>query len=138
MHSRGTSPTFVGVITSSVRIPGTASCFCPNWGTKNEWITSRAVMSSTTVSSTGSRSVPERGPVRVLEVPGELLCGHLHAQTHPRSRSRFARSTIALMIAIAVTSTAGIAVQTISIPVWPWIGGPSLSSSGWARNFQTE
>ena len=47
-------------------------------------------------------------------------------------------STIALMIAIAVTSAVGIAVHTISSPVWPWIGGPSESSSGWARNRQTE
>ena len=32
----------------------------------------------------------------------------------------------------------GIAVQVISSPVWPWIGGPSDSSSGGARNFQIE
>ena len=37
-----------------------------------------------------------------------------------------------------VTSTAGIAVQMISSPVWPWIGGPSESSSGRTRNFTTE
>jgi hypothetical protein len=39
---------------------------------------------------------------------------------------------------IAVTRIAGIAVQRISIPVCPWIGGPSESSSGWTRNFNTE
>jgi hypothetical protein len=44
--------------------------------------------------------------------------------------SSFLASTIALTTEIAVTSTAGIAVQTISSPVWPWIGGPSVSSSG--------
>ncbi len=49
----------------------------------------------------------------------------------------FWASTIALTIEIAVTSTAGIAVHTISSFVWPWIGGPSESSSGSARNFQT-
>ena len=42
----------------------------------------------------------------------------------------FFASTIALTIEIAVTSTAGTAVQTISSVVWPWIGGPSDSSSG--------
>jgi hypothetical protein len=49
----------------------------------------------------------------------------------------FCASTIALTIEMAVTSTAGIAVQAISSPVWPCTGGPSESSSGRARNFQT-
>src|SRR5438093_13142964 len=40
-------------------------------------------------------------------------------------------------MAIDVTSSAGTAVHTVSSPVWPWIGGPSESSSGFARNFQT-
>ena len=39
---------------------------------------------------------------------------------------------------IAVTRTVGMSVQTISSPVWPWIGGPSESSSGAARNRHTE
>ena len=43
-----------------------------------------------------------------------------------------------LITEIAVTSSAGTAVQTISTPVWPWIGGPSLSSSGRTRNLTTE
>ena len=37
-----------------------------------------------------------------------------------------------------MTRMAGTAVQTISRPVWPWIGGPSASSSGGTRHFQTE
>ena len=41
-------------------------------------------------------------------------------------------------MAIIVTSNAGTAVHAISSPVWPWMGGPSVSSSGRARNFQTE
>ncbi len=53
-------------------------------------------------------------------------------------RSSFLASTTALTIEIAVTRAAGIAVQTISSPVCPWIGGPSESSSGAARNFTTE
>ena len=32
----------------------------------------------------------------------------------------------------------GIAVQAISRPVLPWIGGPSASSSGGTRHFHTE
>src|SRR5437879_6366884 len=45
--------------------------------------------------------------------------------------------TIALTIAIEVTRSVGTAVQKISRPVWPWMGGPSESSSGFARNFHT-
>ena len=48
--------------------------------------------------------------------------------------SSFLVSTTALTIEIAVTSAAGIAVQTISRPVCPWIGGPSESSSSRTRN----
>ena len=47
-------------------------------------------------------------------------------------------STIAAAMAITVTSSAGTAVHAISRPVCPWIGGPSVSSSGRARNFTTE
>ena len=42
----------------------------------------------------------------------------------------FFASTTALTIEIAVTSAAGTAVQTISRPVLPCVGGPSSSSSG--------
>jgi hypothetical protein len=41
-------------------------------------------------------------------------------------------------MAIAITSTVGTAVHAISSPVWPWIGSPSESSSGRARNFSSE
>ena len=40
----------------------------------------------------------------------------------------FLASTTALTIEIAVTSAAGTAVQAISRPVCPWIGGPGGSS----------
>ena len=33
------------------------------------------------------------------------------------------------------TMTIGMTVQTISSPVCPWIGAPSESSPGFARNF---
>ena len=49
----------------------------------------------------------------------------------------FFASTTALTIEIAVTSAAGTAVQTISRPVLPCIGGPSSSSSGRARKLKT-
>jgi hypothetical protein len=52
--------------------------------------------------------------------------------------SPFLASTTALKIPIAMTSTAGTAVQRISRPVCPWIGGPSASSSSGTRHFQTE
>ena len=50
----------------------------------------------------------------------------------------FCARTTALTIEIAVTSTAGIAVHTISSIVWPCVGGPSESSSGRARKWMTE
>jgi hypothetical protein len=49
----------------------------------------------------------------------------------------FCARTTALTIEIAVTRIAGIAVQTISSPVWPCVGGPSESSSGFTRKFRT-
>ena len=75
----GYSPVLVGVITSVVSIPGTASCFWPNSGTQNEWITSRERSVSSTVRSTGRTSCPDVNFVvaRVLERPGELLRGDL-------------------------------------------------------------
>ena len=36
------------------------------------------------------------------------------------------------------TITIGTIVQTISRPVWPWIGAPSDMSPGRARNFHIE
>ena len=77
-----------------------------------------------------------------------FCCGYLNvhanccAVTSTRSGSEPARSfrarTTAEMIAIEVTSANGMAVQAISSPVCPWIGAPSASSSGAARNFHAE
>ena len=53
------SPVRFGVITSVVSIPGTASDFCPNSGTQNEWITSSERSVSLTVSFTGRTSCPD-------------------------------------------------------------------------------
>jgi hypothetical protein len=50
----------------------------------------------------------------------------------------FRASTIAEITAMDVTSANGIAVHAISMPVCPWVGGPSESSSGETRNFQPE
>src|SRR6266511_2105305 len=110
------------------RIPGTASCFWRNSGTQKEWITSFAVN-----GRTADRLLPYCGYVNVQ--------ANCWAVTFTRkgfepAASSLAR-TIALTIAIAVTSSAGRAVQAISSPVCPWIGGPSESSSGFARNFHT-
>ena len=51
--------------------------------------------------------------------------------------SAFFESTTALTTPIEITSSAGTMVQAISRPVCPWIGGPSVSSSGWTRNVHT-
>src|SRR5688572_664687 len=133
------SPTRFGVITSVVSTPGTASDFWPNSGTQNAWITSSERSVSLTASLTGSTSWPDvtfRSPgysnfhANCCAVTAILIgCG---------PASSFLASTIALTTEIAVTSTAGIAVQTISRPVWPWIGGPSVSSSGCTRNLRIE
>src|SRR3990170_7310142 len=53
------SPTRLGVITSVVSIPGTASDFWPNSGTQNAWITSSECSVSFTGRFTGSTSSPE-------------------------------------------------------------------------------
>ena len=52
--------------------------------------------------------------------------------------SSFFASTTALTIEIAVTRIAGTAVQTISSPVCPWIGGPSDSSSSGTLKLRIE
>src|SRR5438270_6178178 len=126
-------------MTSDVVRPGTVSCFWPNSGTQKEWMTSSERSFSSTLRPSGSRRSPE---VR-LPWPGyEKLQANCCAVTFTFSGFRpalpFFASTTALTIAIAITSAVGIAVHVISSPVWPWIGGPSDSSSGAARNFQTE
>jgi hypothetical protein len=135
----GYVPTLFGVMWSDVSSPGTVSSFCPNSGTQNEWMTSFDERCSSTERFTGSRSVP------VVNLP---LSGYSKLQANcwavtlmfrtflPCASSR--ASTIALKMPIAVTSTVGISVQTISRFVWPWIGGPSESSSGAARKCRTE
>ena len=127
------------MITSVVSIPGTASDFWPNSGTQNEWITSSECSVSFTGRSTGSTSSPET----TLPSPGySNFHANCCAVTAMRSgfgpASLFCARTTALTIEIAVTSTAGTAVQTISRPVCPWIGGPSDSSSGWTRKLRIE
>ena len=101
------------------------------------------MISSLTGTSTGSLSVAETASPK----PGYLK---LHAnccemtstvsgssgwagEAEALENRPFWPSTMALTIAIAVTSTAGTAVHAISRPVCPWIGGPSSSSSGRAR-----
>ena len=94
---------------------------------------------SSTERSTGSRSVPL---VRFFAPGYEKLHANCCAVTFTFStfepRASFRARTIALTIPIAVTRTVGMSVQTISSPVWPWIGGPSESSSGATRNRHTE
>ena len=140
----GKVPCRSGVITRVVSRPGTASCFWPNSGTQNECITSSDVIRSLVVTLIGSFSVAEVS----LPKPGywklQANCWAVTLTTSGVSLSdeaaeacgmcSFLASTTALTIEIAVTRTAGTAVQTISRPVLPWIGGPSASSPGCARN----
>ena len=122
-----------------VTIPGTASCFCLNSGTQKEWMTSSACMLSSTCRPSTSRSSSDWKPpyCGYLKCPGELLRGHVHLQAVLLQLAVLSERDGA-DDAITITSTVGIAVHAISIPVWPWIGGPSESSSGRARNLTTE
>ncbi len=128
-----------GVTTIVVSIPGTASIFCPKLGTQNEWITSTAVIVKRVVWPTGrtsspdvTSSYPEYTNFQANCWPTALISsGRLPA-------SPFRASTIALTMPIAMTRIAGTAVQAISRPVCPWIGGPSASSSSGTRHFHTE
>ena len=54
----GYVPILFGVMCSVGWRPGTVSCFWPNSGTQNEWITSFDVKVKSTERLTGSRSVP--------------------------------------------------------------------------------
>src|SRR5437660_3546587 len=54
----GYVPILFGVMCNVGCRPGTVSCFCPNSGTQNEWITSFDVKVKSTERLTGSRSVP--------------------------------------------------------------------------------
>ena len=88
--------------------------------------------------SRGRRSIPADDLVRVLERPRELPRGHLDAQRVRAGARRSARARPRSRRRSRSRAPSGSPSTTISRPVWPWIGGPSLSSSGWARNFQTE
>src|ERR687887_1206455 len=145
VQTTGKVPSRSGVTGNVFTEPGTASSFWPNSGTQNEWVTSTEVMRSRTGVLIGSFSVDE---VRSLN-PGYLklqknccavtstMSGFSGVAADAWGTFSFFASTTALTIEIAVTRAAGTAVQTISSPVCPWIGGPSESSSGAARNLTT-
>ena len=69
----GNVPVRVGVTTSVLSLPGTASCFCESSGTQKEWMTSFDVMSQLRVPPLGQRQEAVRLAVRIREVPLELL-----------------------------------------------------------------
>ena len=72
----------VGVTRIVVSIPGTASIFCPKFGTQKEWITSTAVIVNRASRPTGSTSSPDVDVlvVRVHELPRELLADRVHLE----------------------------------------------------------
>ena len=142
----GYVPSLFGVITSSFgcgnsSMYGKASIFCPNSGTQNEWTTSFDLSSSFTGRLIGRRRI---GVVTPFAPPFAYVNVHANCSAVTFTCSGFdpalpfSESTTAAAMAITVTRSAGTAVQAISSPVWPWIGGPSVSSSGRARNFRTE
>ena len=121
----GNVPSFVGVITSSVgcgysSVSGSASIFCPNSTTQNEWMTSFEWSSSFTGRPSGRRSVPS-----VLPSAAPFVYSNCQANCCAVTVTRsgfdpallFCVSTTADAMAIAVTSSAGTAVQAISSPV---------------------
>src|SRR5712691_11096097 len=135
----GYVPILFGVTVRCVTIPGTASCFCPNSGTQKEWMTSSARIVKCTVWPSGRRRMSDDRPLESGYLKLQANCCAVMSTFSGCLPSRSSRaSTIALMIAIEVTSTNGTAVQAISRPVCPWIGGPSDSSSGGARKCSTE
>ncbi len=77
MHTTAYSPTLVGVITSVVSIPGTASDFCPNSGTQKAWITSteRKRQLDRLVDGKHELAGGDLGLAGILELPRELLSG---------------------------------------------------------------
>jgi hypothetical protein len=88
-----------------------------------------AVMSSSVVRFTGTVRWPKVWPFGYVNCQANC-CATTRIRGGLSPAWLFCARTIALTIEIAVTSTVGIAVQTISRPVWPWTGGPSESSSG--------
>ena len=130
-------PVFVGVTTISVWIPGTTSCFWPICGIQNEWITSAEVMSNFTCRWSGITSSSDR------TLPGYSnrqanCCAKTLTRKGLAPASAFFESTTALTTPIEITRIAGTTVQITSSLVFPWIGGPSVSSSGCARNAITQ
>ena len=114
-----------------VVVPGTASCFWANSGTQKEWRTSSALSVRRAGRSTGSLStfVVSFFSSGYSNVQANC-CAVTSMLTGLEPVRSFRARTIAETIAMDVTRAKGIAVQPISRPVWPWIGGPSESSSG--------
>ena len=130
-------PTFVGVITSSVSWPGNASCSARigNPERVDHVVRGQVQLDGAADGRRSCAEVMSSGPD-----------SRTSRRTGARSRSTFSGFEPAPVVLDehdaahhrdAVTRIAGTAVQAISIPVCPWIGGPSESSSGRARNFIT-
>src|SRR5262249_7039510 len=133
----GKVPVLVGVMVRSLTWPGTASCFWPKFGTQNEWITSAAVISSLTGRSIGRRRIGEVLPFWYVNVQENCRPSTCTTSGFEPALPFWAR-TIALATEIAVTRTAGMTVQMISMVVFPWTGGPSDQSPGFARKLIIE
>ena len=120
-----------GVITSLLIWPGTASCFWPNCGTQKEWM--HVLRGDLELDAAVDRQAEDRVglAVRVRRTARRTAAPYTLTISGFVPAWLFCASTIALTTAIAVTSTAGMTVQMISIVVLPWIGGPSDSRRAW-------
>jgi len=137
LQMTGYVPRRVGVTLIDVVRPGTMSMFSRNSGTKKAWMTSSDWNRSCVSRPFGSMSVALVRPFGYLNVHVNCCattstCSAFLARASSRER------TIALVIPMAVTRIVGMSVHVISSAVFPWIGGPSESSSGAARKRTTE
>src|SRR6266516_4993017 len=123
VQTTGNVPFLSGVTGSVFVDPGTASSFWPHSGTQKEWFTSTEVIRSSTGVFTGTLSVGEAMSLNAGYENVQKNCCAFTSTTRGFSGSEaaeacgmssFLASTTALTIEIAVTSAAGIAVQTIS------------------------
>src|SRR5262249_33068487 len=139
VHTTANSPVRVGVTRMVVSMPGTASIFWPKLGTQNEWITSTDCIVNFVSRPTGMTSSPDWTPPSSGYWNFQVNCCPITVTLSGFGPAcPFSDRTNALTMPRATTRIAGMAVHTISSPVFPCIGGPSASSSAGTRHFQTE
>ena len=136
----GNVPVFVGVMCSCVCRPGHRVLLLPEL--RHPERVDDVERLERELDGAAERAAAASPLVRFCASGYEKLHANCCATTFTRKTflpwASFRPSTIALTMPIAVTRIVGMSVQTISRPVWPWIGGPSESSSGAARKLRIE